>query len=463
MKNITLKNIAKVTGGELHLGSYEDRADWEASCVQIDSRKELEGGIYIATKGARVDGHSFIPEAFEKGALGVVCEKPVEGDHGPYIMVEDSFKALTAIAAYYREQLDIPIIGITGSVGKTSTKELVAEVLSKRYIVCKTLGNFNNEIGLPLSILAATEESEVLVLELGINHFGEMERLAQVAKPDVMLITNIGNCHLEYLEDRDGVLRAKTECIPYIKKGGALIINGDDDKLHKFNPESKYEDIDVIRYGCNPARNVYLKAYEKRGLMGARIRIANSFYAPEIEAMINLAGTHNAVNALAAVAVGLRMGLTTDEIRDGLEEAEPLDGRDNLIDTGLYTIINSCYNASPGSMKSTLHLLTYTERRSVAILGDMFELGKEKHRLHKELGKYIKGIDINVVILIGELSKDTYNQVKDSGDKEVYYYATRAEFLNNGMDILNPSDVILVKASHGMGFDEIVKRLIGEK
>lgn len=462
MKNITLKSIAKVTGGELHLGSYVDRADREASCVQIDSRKELEGGIYIATKGARADGHSFIPEVFEKGALGVVCEKPVEGDIGPYILVEDSFKALTAIATYYREQLEVPVVGITGSVGKTSTKELVAEVLSKHYNVCKTQGNFNNEIGLPLSILTANEETEVLVLELGINHFGEMERLAQIAKPDVMLITNIGNCHLEYLEDRDGVLRAKTECIPYIKEGGALIINGDDDKLHKFALNSNLG-IDVIRFGCNPARNVYLKAYEKKGLMGARVRIANSLHAPEIEALINLAGTHNAVNALAAVAVGLRMGLTTDEIREGLEEAEPLEGRDNLVDTGVYTIINSSYNANPGSMKSTLHLLSYTERRSVAVLGDMFELGNEKHRLHEELGKYIKGININVVILIGELSKDTYNQLKDSEDKEVYYFATRDEFLNNGMNIFEPSDVILVKASHGMGFEEIVKRLKGEK
>ena len=209
MKGITLKNIEKVCGGTLHFA--ENVPDTEAACVVIDSRLIEKDGIFIATKGERVDGHNFIPQVFEKGALGVVCEKLPEEPCGPCILVEDSFKALTAIATFYREQLDCTIVGITGSVGKTSTKELIASVLRSGYETCATEGNFNNEIGVPLTILRIRQQHRYAVVEMGINHFGEMTRLTTVVKPDIAVLTNIGDCHLEALGDRDGVLKAKTE------------------------------------------------------------------------------------------------------------------------------------------------------------------------------------------------------------------------------------------------------------
>ena len=198
MKNMTLENIAKACNGKL-LGMKEMGAEQEASCVVIDSRKIENGGIFVATKGERVDGHSFIAQVAEKGALGVVCEKAPEDCEIPYILVEDSFVALKQIAEFYREQLTIPVVGITGSVGKTSTKEMIAGVLSQGFCVLKTEGNFNNEVGLPLTLLRIREEHEVAVVEMGISDFGEMHRLSKMAKPDICVMTNIGQCHLENL------------------------------------------------------------------------------------------------------------------------------------------------------------------------------------------------------------------------------------------------------------------------
>ena len=208
MKGMSIQAIAKACNGVIYGDNDSTR---EVMGVELDSRKLMEGYLFIATRGERVDGHSFISQAFEKGCLGVVCEKLPENIAGPCILVEDSFKALQDIAAYYRQQLSVKVVGITGSVGKTSTKEVIAGVLSEKYKVLKTEGNFNNEIGLPLTVLKIREEHEVAVLEMGINHFGEMHRLSRIARPDVCVITNIGQCHLEFLIDRDGILRAKSE------------------------------------------------------------------------------------------------------------------------------------------------------------------------------------------------------------------------------------------------------------
>ena len=215
MTGMTLKAIAQACGGVLHGDNGNTK---EVLGVELDSRKLQEGYLFLATKGERVDGHSFIPQAFEKGCYGVVCEKMPEEPMGPCILVEDSFQALQDIATYYRKQLSVKVVGITGSVGKTSTKEVIASALGEKFNVLKTEGNFNNEIGLPLTVLKIRNEHEVAVLEMGINHFGEMHRLSRIAQPDVCVITNIGQCHLEFLGDRDGVLKAKTEMFDFMKE-----------------------------------------------------------------------------------------------------------------------------------------------------------------------------------------------------------------------------------------------------
>lgn len=242
MKNMTLENIAKACKGTLYGAvQAEEKApeQEEASCVVIDSRKIEPGGIFIATRGERVDGHTFIPAVAEKGALGVVCEEAPKHAGIPYILVEDSFKALKDIAGYYRQQLDIWVVGITGSVGKTSTKELIASVLSMKYHVLKTQGNFNNEVGLPLTVLSIREEHQIAVLEMGISGFGEMHRLSKIARPDICVMTNIGQCHLENLGSREGILQAKSEIFDYMNPDGYVFVNGDDDMLRRIGKTSE--------------------------------------------------------------------------------------------------------------------------------------------------------------------------------------------------------------------------------
>ena len=229
MKNMSLEKIAQACGGVYH-GSEEMKQSIVES-ITTDSRQAAKGCLFVAIPGERVDGHDFIPSVFEKGALAVLSEKELENPAGPYIQVASSLEAVKGIAEYYRQQLDIKVVGITGSVGRTSTKEVIASVLAQKYNVLKTLGNFNNELGLPLTVFRLRDEHQIEVLEMGISHFGEMHRLAKVARPDICVITNIGQCHLEFLKDRDGILRAKTEIFDFLKEDGCIILNGDDDKL----------------------------------------------------------------------------------------------------------------------------------------------------------------------------------------------------------------------------------------
>lgn len=231
MENMTLKKIVQACGGTYTGKEEEEKA---VAGFVLDSRQVEPDFCFIATKGERVDGHSFIPDVLAKGAACVVCEYIPEGIEGNFILVKDSFQALKEIAEYYRTTLTIPIIGITGSVGKTSTKEFIAAVLSEKYNVLKTEGNFNNEVGVPLMILRIRKEHEIAVLEMGINHFGEMHRLSKIVKPDTCVMTNIGECHLEFLKSREGVLRAKSEIFDYLNEYGTVYINGDDDMLRRI-------------------------------------------------------------------------------------------------------------------------------------------------------------------------------------------------------------------------------------
>ena len=227
MKSLTLKKIAEVCKGTLHCCGKG--TDGEIAGVVLDSRQIKKGYLFIATRGERADGHRFIPQVFSSGAAGVVCEEKPEDKSGPYILVEDSFQALRDIAGFYRQQLDVTVVGVTGSVGKTSTKEFISSVLETKYKVLKTEGNFNNEIGLPLTILRIRRCHEVAVVEMGISDFGEMHRLSEIAKPDICVLTNIGQCHLENLKSREGILKAKTEIFDFMGEKGRVCINGDDD------------------------------------------------------------------------------------------------------------------------------------------------------------------------------------------------------------------------------------------
>ena len=451
MKNMTLANIAQACGGVLYGGEGNET---QASCVVIDSRKIEKDGIFIATKGERVDGHDFISQVAAKGALGVVCEKPPVDCEIPYILVEDSFIALKMIGEYYRMQLSVKVVGITGSVGKTSTKEFIAGVLQEKYSVLKTQGNFNNEVGLPLTVLSIRDEHQVAVLEMGISDFGEMHRLSQIARPDVCVITNIGQCHLENLGSREGILKAKSEIFDFMNPEGDIFVNGDDDMLFGAEPKTTKK---PVHFGMNPANEIYASDVMNKGLLGSSAVIHMGMNVFPVE--IPLPGSHMVYNALAAVAVGNCLGLTKEEIKAGIGAVEAVGGRSHVIALPSRTIIDDCYNANPVSMKAALDLLTMAVGRKVAILGDMFELGVNEKELHGEVGAYAAKKQIDVLICVGSLSQSMYDVACKLSSGQVYYFETRDEMLGFMGDILKPGDNILVKASHGMHFEKVVEAL----
>lgn len=459
MKNMTLSAIAEAVHGKLHIAESEN-ANKEATCVVLDSRLIEAGGIFVATKGERVDGHTFIPQVMDKGALAVICEDAPDEKYS-YIKVEDSFVALKLLAKYYRAQLDVKVVGIIGSVGKTSTKEIVSAVLSEKYNVLKTQGNFNNEVGVPLTLCRIRDEHQVAVVEMGISDFGEMSRLADIARPDAVVMTNIGPCHLENLGDLDGVLKAKTEVFNYMKDGSPIVLNKDDAKL---GGKLDTGNLKVIYYGSGS--DYYADKINNLGLKGTSFELKAA--GKTADTQINMPGIHMVTNALAAAAIAYELGLSIGEIANGISKAQSISGRSNLIETKEFLVIDDCYNANPKSMKSALDLMKSALGRKVAILGDMFELGLNEAELHSEIGVYAVNSGIDLLICVGNISKNMYDAAvstkeQANANSSILYYEKKEDLLNdlkdNSRSVLRSGDTVLIKASHGMGFAEIVDYL----
>lgn len=454
MKNLTLENIASSCHGKLQLVNHDDAVK-EVNSIVIDSRKCQDGSLFVATKGERVDGHSFVMDVWEKGALCVIVESVPEKVEGNYILVEDSFSALKDIAEFYRSQLNTKIVGVVGSVGKTSTKEIVASVLAEKYNVQKTQGNFNNEVGVPLTLFSIEECHEWAVVEMGISDFGEMRRLAKMVKPDIVVMTNIGPCHLEKLIDLDGVLRAKSEVFEYINKQGEVILNGDDAKLSTI---SMVNDKIPVYFGLYDNRDIYAEDIVNMGLEGTKCTICTKEGSFDVH--IHIPGEHMVLNALAGTAVGLFSGISLVEIKKGLENAHGIAGRSNIIVKENVIVIDDCYNANPKSMKAAIDLLSSSGTTNVAILGDMFELGEDENELHSDVGVYLSDKKIDVLICVGKLSKNIYDSVHN--DKMIKYHFETLEKCNECLiNIINKArknnkPAVLVKASHGMHFERIL-------
>ena len=457
MKNLTLENIAKACNGSYH-GS-EAQANQEVQSIFTDSRKAAKGGLFVPIKGARVDAHDFINQVMEAGALATLSEKDLGETNFPYIKVESSLQAVKDIAEFYLKQLEIPVVGITGSVGKTSTKEMIAAVLGQKYNVLKTQGNFNNELGLPLTVFGLRAEHQIAVLEMGISDFGEMHRLAKIARPDTCVITNIGLCHLEFLKSRDGILKAKTEIFDFLKEDGHIILNGDDDKLITV---TDVKGIKPVFFGVENKNGIWADEIESRGLKGIECRI--HVKDESFKVLVPIPGRHMVYNALAGTAVGLTYGLTLDEIKAGIESLQSLSGRFHILENEKknITVIDDCYNANPVSMKASLDVLSTALTRKVAILGDMFELGTKELLLHREVGTYAAEKKLDLLCCIGTLSKamaDGASEFSAQNDTKICYFETKNNFLNAVSSIIKEHDTILVKASHGMAFEEIVHAL----
>lgn len=459
LEQMTLENIAKSCGGT-YVGDDALRGS-EITGAVIDSRQVEPGYLYIPIRGERVDGHRFIPDVFAKGALAVLSEEPLDNPAGPYIQVASSEQALKDIAEFYRSTLSIKIIGITGSVGKTSTKEMISAVLSRKYNVLKTEGNFNNEIGLPLTILRIRREHEVAVVEMGISEFGEMHRIAKVAKPDICVMTNIGQCHLENLIDRDGVLRAKSEIFDFLKPDGHIVLNGNDDKLITVQEVKGVKPVfyyveDGTAKKVDLPYEITADAIENKGLRGLNANL----HFPEEVCQIHepIPGVHNVYNACAAACVGRIMGLTNEEICQGIAHAKTIAGRTNLITLGEVLVIDDCYNANPVSMKASLDVLAQADGRKIAVLGDMGELGENEREMHYDVGKYAANTGVDILFCCGTLSEELAKGAQ-RGHTKVMYFADREKLTQTLINFVEAGDTVLVKASHFMEFPKIVKAL----
>lgn len=452
MKNLTLRNITRACQGTYH--GDESLLDREVAGVTIDSRKVEKDFLFVAINGERFNAHQFIPDTIEKGALCVVSHEDLGDTDYPYILVEATGQALLDIAKLYRDSFDVKVVGITGSVGKTSTKEMIASVLAQKYNVHKTQGNFNNECGLPLTIFEMNEEHQVSVLEMGINHFGEMRKLSTVASPDICVITNIGVAHLEFLKTREGIMQEKTQMFQDMKPGGSVVLNGDDPLLSTIGP---VKGSDPIFYGLDLDKNaVYATDVEPLGLKGTSCTI----HLPEgsFSCVVPIPGIHMVSNALAGSAVGSKLGLTTEEIKRGIESLPSIPGRNHIIQTDRLILLDDCYNANPVSMKASLDVLNMGIGRKVAVLGDMGELGPDYVALHRSVGEYAAAIGIDLVCAIGPMSKEIAEGAASDGTKALWF-ETKADFLAQTKDILKDGDNVLIKASHGMEFPEIVEAL----
>lgn len=453
MKNMTLKEITAACGGVYH-GS-QDYFLQEVSSVTIDSRKIKNNCLFVAIRGERVDGHSFIPQVMENGALCAISEERFENAEFSYILVDSCEQALKDIAEHYRTSLGIKVVGISGSVGKTSTKEMIASILGEKFNVLKTEGNLNNEIGLPLTIFNITQEHEIAVLEMGISEFGEMERLAKVACPDICVITNIGYAHLENLKSREGILKAKTSMFQFMNPNGSIILNGEDDMLSTVKP---FHGTNPVFFGLSDSNKFYATDIQDLGLEGT----SACFHTPDssFTAHIPIPGFHMVLNALAGIAAGRILGMTDIEIKNGIENTSTIAGRNHLIKTKHLSIIDDCYNANIVSMKASLDVLSKAIGRKVAILGDMFELGEKEKEMHYETGQYAASLNIDELICIGDLAKEMADGAKSSSNiTEIHYFKTKQDFLDTMNLLINENDTILVKASNGMKFSQLVEAL----
>ena len=452
MKHMTLQNIARAVSGQLFLPDNYIEKGKVAQGVVIDNRKVEKDFIFVPIKGARVDGHTFIPDAFEKGAMAVLCDHDLGKTTGPYIVVKETQQALKDLAAFYREQMDAYVIGIVGSVGKTSTKEMVASVLSRHFSLWKTQGNFNNEIGLPLTLFGVKEEHQVAVVEMGISDFGEMDRLGNMAKPDMVIMTNIGLCHLENLIDRDGVLKAKTEVFAHMPKDGVIVLNGDDDKLQMADTLGRE------RHFFGLSNQEYSATDIVSQLTGVQAKLIGPKWESSVR--IPIPGQHNVYNALAAMVAAEHLGMSREEILSGIEHAATIDGRNNFIQKNGITVIDDCYNANPVSMRASLEVLSHASGRTIAVLGDMGELGAEEASLHYQVGEAVAEFGIDVLFTAGELSKEMIRAVEAADcATEVYGFDSKEEMMSQLKTMVKKGDTILVKASHFMDFPKVVEAL----
>lgn len=450
MELLTLKEIVEAVDGELLIKGNT----FNYKSVEIDTRKISEDVIYIAIKGENFNGNDFAAEAITKGAILCIVEEVkfdisnLEGE-ASIIKVKDCKKALLSLASYYRSKLNVKIVGITGSTGKTSTKDLIAAALSEKYKVFKTKGNFNNDIGLPLMMLTMDKSHEVAVLEMGMSNLGEIEVLSKTSKPDIAVITNVGLSHIENLKTKENILKAKLEITQGLKENGTIIINTDNQMLKEANIDG----FKIIKSGIEgeidfKAERIKLNEDD----IEFSIKEDNNYYNYKIE----IRGIHNVSNSLMAIAVARSFKLSHSLINKGFKNLEQTSMRLSIENISNFRLINDVYNASPDSMKAAIDVLANLEgKRKICIFGTMKELGQESYDSHFEVGAYAKGKKIDEILAIGDYSNG-YLDGFNGSSKMLNNIDEAAEYIR---DNINKDDIVLVKASRSMKFENLISQI----
>ena len=449
---ITLQQAAQWCGGRID-PKYKDVTFFGAN---NDTRKLEKGQLFIALQGAR-DGHDFIPAALEKGAAAVLCTR-CEGDY-PAIVVDDTRLALGDIARGERERIGMKVVGITGSVGKSTTKEMTAAVLQTTYRVGKTPVNHNNDIGMPMAILAMEEDTQVAVLEMGMNHFREIAYLASIAKPDVAVIVNIGTMHIEHLGSMEGILQAKLEIVEGMPDDGKIFLNGDDALLwNQRLTAGKNVGFFGVRNGeCDVLGK---DITEIPGMLRFWTRCTDTAFPIELA----LEGQHYVHDALAAVAVAMELGVSCENIRTALAQFQNMAGRQEIFEKNGYTIIRDCYNAGPESMAAALNVLGNRPGRHVAVLGDMLELGVCTAAEHYRVGR-IAAERADILLAYGENSVRMLNGAVTGGMSQnaARAFTDRDRLVKVLKQLAKPGDVILFKGSRGMRMELVMEQFLEEE
>ena len=460
MKDITIKDILISTEGILITGNEN------LICKEFskDTRTIKEGDIYIGIKGENFDGNIFWEKALDNGAMGVIVQdiefdkKDIERYQNKVIIkVKDTLQALYKLASYKRDIYDVPVIAITGSVGKTSTKDLVANVVAQKYKVCKTIGNNNNNIGMPFTILNAPNDAEAFVLEMGMNHFGEIHLLSKIAKPNICIITNIGTAHIGNLGSRENILKAKLEILDGAKNP-YMVINNDNDLLHKWYQENN--NMNVKTYGINEKSDMQAKdiqLYENNSEY--KIKINNK----EEKIRVPVGGEHFVLNSLCAIAVGELLNIENEDIKKGIETFSLTKNRMEVIELkDKIKIINDAYNSSVESVKASLaYMNNLKANRRIAVLGDILETGEFAEKLHRKIGEVVCENNVDILICSGKNAKYIIESARENGFDEtnMYYFEDKEEIVDLIKQIIQTEDVVLFKASNGMRFFDIVEKL----
>jgi len=454
---LTLAEVLAATGGTLSHNVPEGAAGLALSSVSIDSRTLEPGALFVAIRGPRFDGHDFVTAAAERGAKTAVVERGVDAAALPMVRVADTTAALADLARHVRRRAELPVVAVTGSVGKTTTKDMAAQLLATRGPVLKTEGNLNNQYGLPLTLLRLRPEHTAAVLELGMSAPGELRSLSRLANPDLAVITRIAPVHLEFFDSVEAIAAAKAEVLEGLRPGGTAVMNGDDPHLRRIGESFPGR---VVWFGRE--RRFYASAESWRG-SAAGMRFEMRLDGRRLEVALPLAGPHFVSNFLAAAAAARLLGVEPDTIAETALRLRPARHRGEVRRLGEQVVLlDDCYNSSPEALEAAVAALTLLPgRRRVAIVGDMLELGPTGPALHHERGRALAG-RVHVVVGVGPLARAIVEGAADAGLPEdaLHHFATAAAAASGVTGIVRPADAVLVKASRGVRLEVVVDALV---